>query len=65
MKYVCLDYDSCAWYMYLEEKDYKENLEQVIYCRECTALAVLVPNDFNIASSLERTQLYILLQEKE
>ena len=65
MKYVCLDYDSCGWYSYLQEKDYKEILEQVIYCRECSSLAVLVPNDFNIASNLEKNQLYILLQEKE
>ena len=65
MKYVCLDYDSCAWYNYLKPDDYKQSLEQVISCEECSHLAVLVSDDFNIASTLEQNKLYILLQEKE
>lgn len=65
MKYVCLDYDSCGWFIYLKEQDYKDNLDQTILCEECASLAVLVPNNFNIAYILEQDQLYILLQEKE
>lgn len=65
MKYVCLDYDCCGWYRYLRQEDYKEQLDQVIYCEDCSNLAVLVSDDFNIALALEQNQLYILLQEKE
>ena len=65
MKYVCLDYDSCGWYFYLQKEDYSQALEKVIYCNECSSLAVLVPNHFNIAFNLKKNQLYILLQEKE
>ena len=65
MKYVCLDYDSCGWYTYLQQEDYKQELEQVIYCEQCPQLAVLVPKEFNIALHLKQNQLYILLQEKQ
>ena len=65
MKYVCLDYDSCAWYYYLQADDYKHPLEKVVSCEECSHLAVLVSDDFDIASTLEQNELYIFLQEKE
>ena len=65
MKYVCLDYDCCGWYYYLEKEDYKYFLEQVIPCEECSNLAVLVSDDFDVALALEQNELYIILQEKK
>jgi ssDNA-binding Zn-finger/Zn-ribbon topoisomerase 1 len=52
MKKVCMNYQDCSYYNYIEDV---QDEEPCSTCPECGSLTVLVPNAFNIKEVIENT----------
>lgn len=59
MKYVCMNYQECEYYEYIQTEDLKDS-DNVIYCPNCNSLAILVSSDFNIKEILEDSVVFVL-----
>jgi hypothetical protein len=65
LKYLCLNFDACAFVQEIPQQDLTEEKLQNPFsdCPKCNYLVVLVPNDFNYDESKYYKRLISIIKE--